>query len=588
MNNSKIKKTGVFLLLFLNTMPDLQSIEDLIIDSRGQPLAENSAQSLFHKKQKELKLKELERVAESAAASLGVSYINLFGFSISPEALVLISEEEARDSSMICFFYDGAKIRIGAADLSNPAVAAKAEELAQKYFVEAKIYLISENSFNYAIKLYRSIPKVRKIIRGVELTEEDLNKFSEKFSSFKDLQREIDIAQVTDIVTMIMAASVKSNASDIHIEAEEEAIKVRYRIDGVLHDAAIINKELWKKIISRLKIIAKVKININNKPQDGRFSIVMAEDRIDIRVSFLPTNFGESVVMRLLRASSVGLGFEDLGIRDQSFQQLKREIERPNGMIITTGPTGSGKTTTLYAILKKLNNPETKIITIEDPIEYQLKGVNQSQTNQGYTFAQGLRSIVRQDPDVIMVGEIRDLETAEIAIQAALTGHLVLSTIHTNDAAGTVPRFLSMGAKPFLLAPALNVMIGQRLVRKLCNKCKEEVKISGDVLKRIKEILAGLPNEENKKIDFDEIKFMQGKGCEACQGIGFKGRLGIYEIMTVNEEIQKLILSGKASEYDMRAAAAKNGMVTMVQDGLLKAIDGITSVEEVFRVAEEK
>jgi type II secretory ATPase GspE/PulE/Tfp pilus assembly ATPase PilB-like protein len=257
-------------------------------------------------------------------------------------------------------------------------------------------------------------------------------------------------------------------------------------------------------------------------------------------------------------------------------------------MIITTGPTGSGKTTTLYAILKKLNNPETKIITIEDPIEYQLKGVNQSQTNENYTFAQGLRSIVRQDPDIIMVGEIRDLETAEIAIQAALTGHLVLSTIHTNDAAGTVPRFLSMGTKPFLLAPAMNVMIGQRLVRKICNECKEEIKLDQEVFSRLKAALANLSKEELGKIDLDNAKFYHGKGCEVCQGIGYKGRIGIYEIMSLTDEIEKLILSGNASEFDMRDAAARAGMITMVQDGLLKAIDGITSVDEVFRVAEEK
>ena len=574
--------------LSYNMGDGIQSIEDLIIDSRGEDTGEDSAQSIFHKQQKELKLKELEQATEEDANALGVPYINLFGFSISPEALVLISEEDAREINALCFFYDGTKIRIAALNPMDERVIKIAAELSAKYYAESKIYLVSENSFNYAIKLYKSIPKVRHVMRGVEVTADDLSKFSEKFSSFKDLQVEINKAQVTDIVTMIMSAAVKSNASDVHIEAEEEAIKVRYRIDGVLHDAAIMNKDLWKKIISRFKIVAKVKLNINTKPQDGRFSILMTDDRIDIRASFLPTNFGESVVLRLLRASAVGLGFEELGIRDRSFQQLKREIERPNGMIITTGPTGSGKTTTLYAILKKLNNPETKIITIEDPIEYQLKGVNQSQTNDNYTFAQGLRSIVRQDPDVIMVGEIRDLETAEISIQAALTGHLVLSTIHTNDAAGTVPRFLSMGTKPFLLAPALNVMIGQRLVRKVCEACKKEAKLDPEVLKRVKEILSALPKEETEKFDLDKQKFYVGAGCETCQGIGYKGRVGIYEIMAINEEIEKLILSGKVSEYDMRAVAAKNGMVTMVQDGLLKAMDGITSVDEVFRVAEEK
>jgi len=333
-------------------------------------------------------------------------------------------------------------------------------------------------------------------------------------------------------------------------------------------------------------MISGVKINITDKPQDGRISIFLKDDRIDIRASFLPTAHGESVVMRLLKSSSVGLTFEDLGIRDRSFEQLKREIDRPNGMIITTGPTGSGKTTTLYAILKKLNKKETKIITIEDPIEYQLEGINQSQTSKNYTFSLGLRSIVRQDPDIIMVGEIRDLETAEISIQAALTGHLVLSTIHTNDAAGTVPRFLSMGAKPFLLAPALNAMIGQRLVRRVCSKCKKEIIIEDEQMKRIKDIINSMPEEYKNKIDINNLKFYKGEGCEECQGIGYKGRVGIYEIMIMNKEVEQLILSEKVSEYDMRDIASKNGMITMVQDGLLKAIDGITTVEEVFRVAE--
>ena len=446
--------------------------------------------------------------------------------------------------------------------------------------------MISKNSLEYAIRLYNSIPKVRVIPRGVELTEDDLNKFSEKFSSFADLQKEINQAKVTDIVTMVMAASIKLDASDIHIEAEEDGIKVRFRVDGVLHDASVISKDLWKKIISRLKVIAKVKINIADKPQDGRMSIITAHDRIDIRVSFLPTNFGESVVMRILKASSVGLAFNDLGIRDRAFEQLRREVERPNGMIITTGPTGSGKTTTLYAILKKLNNQETKIITIEDPIEYQLEGVNQSQISEKYTFAQGLRSIVRQDPDIIMVGEIRDLETAEIAIQASLTGHLVLSTIHTNDAAGTVPRFISMGTKPFLLAPALNAMIGQRLVRRICEKCKVVDELDEEKRKRALDYIKEIPAAERGELDFDKIVFYKGAGCEACQGIGYKGRIGIYEIVVVDEDMEKLILSGAVNEYDMRAAAAKKGTLSMAQDGMLKVLDGITSVEEVFRVAE--
>jgi type IV pilus assembly protein PilB len=567
---------------------DIQSIEDLL-NPPSDNAGDDDVQSEFIEKQKEIKIKEMERLAKRRAADLGVPYIDLTNFSISPEALSLIEEEEARNLSVVCFFYDGKNIRLGAKDPGDKEIRELLKRLEDKYYSKGIIYLVSEHSLEHAFDIYKAIPKPRKIIRGVEITEEDLNKYSEKFSSFKDVQAQISAAsRVTEIVTVIMAAAVKTGSSDIHIEVEEKEIKVRFRIDGVLHDVATIRKELWDKIVLRFKILTKVKINIANKPQDGRMSIFMKNDRIDIRASFLPTAYGESIVMRLLRSSAVGLEFEELGIRKRAFEQLKREVERPNGMIITTGPTGSGKTTTLYAILKKLNSPETKIITIEDPIEYQLEGVNQSQTSEKYTFAQGLRSIVRQDPDIIMVGEIRDLETAEIAIQAALTGHLVLSTIHTNNAAGTVPRLLSMGAKPFLLAPALNAMIGQRLVRRICEYCKYEDKLSGEDMTRVREILEKLPPEEKECIDFNNLKFYKGGGCSSCQGIGYRGRIGIYEIMTINKDVEKMILSGKVSEYDMAELAVKNGMITMVQDGLLKAIDAITSVEEVFRVAEMK
>ncbi|MDP2736710.1 MAG: GspE/PulE family protein [bacterium] len=567
-------------------MSNNQSIKDLFSDESGQSLNDESPAAKFVVKEKKVKIKELERLTKQAADAAGLPYVDLVGFPVSPEALVLIDETEVKTLLTLCFYYDGKNIRLASLEPQDGKVINLAKSLSEKYFAEVSIYLITENSFNYGLEMYKTIPKVREVIRGIKVTEEELNKYGEKFSSFKDLQAEINKAQITEIVTMIMAAAIKSDSSDIHIEAEEQLIKVRFRIDGVLHDVASIDKSSWEKIISRMKLLAAVKINVTDKPQDGRLSIYLKNDRVDIRASFLPTNFGESVVMRLLRSSSVGLDFKDLGIRDRAFNQLKREVERPNGMIITTGPTGSGKTTTLYAVLKKLNSQETKIITIEDPIEYQLEGVNQSQTSKNYTFAQGLRSIVRQDPDIVMVGEIRDLETAEIAIQAALTGHLVLSTIHTNDAAGTVPRFLSMGSKPYLLAPALNAMIGQRLVRKICNKCKREIKLDDEVLKRVKDLLNELLEEDKKKIDFDNLKFYKGDGCETCQGIGYKGRIGIYEVLTMNKEIEKLILGGAASEYDMRDNAKKNGMITMVQDGLLKALDGITSIEEIFRVSE--
>jgi len=573
--------------LLLKIMTDNhQSIEDLIAASQGEPVDDESAQAKFSVKQKEVEIKQLEKLTKQQADDMGLPYVDLSGFPISPEALSLIEEAEARQAQAVCFFYDGEGFRMATVYSQVAASEKILNRLSERLHCPGKIYLISKYSLAKALELYKIIPKHREIIKGVKVTADDLNKYSEKFTSFKDLQAEIDQAQITEIVTMIMAAAIKADVSDVHIEGEEREIKVRFRIDGVLHDVAILDKNRWDKIISRLKLLTSVKINITDKPQDGRMAIFMTNDRVDIRVSFLPTSYGESVVMRFLRASKAGLDLENLGIRGGVFEQLKKEIARPNGMIITTGPTGSGKTTTLYAILKKLNSPQTKIITIEDPIEYQLEGINQSQTSDKYTFAHGLRSIVRQDPDVILVGEIRDLETAEIAIQAALTGHLVLSTIHTNDAAGTVPRFLSMGVKPFLLAPALNAMIGQRLVRQICDKCKKEVKLSEENLTKVKEILEKLPNEKKSKIDFDNLKFYKGEGCEACQGIGYKGRIGIYEIMLMNEEIEKLILSGNVSEYDMRNISVKHGMVTMVQDGLLKALDGLTSINEVFRVSE--
>lgn len=565
---------------------DTQSIEDLLENGESG----GNLETKFKEKQAEIKLKEIEHLTQKEAAKTGFPYINLSGFPISPEALVLIKEEDACRLQTVCFYYDGRNVRLGSLNPADEEAVKILEDIKKKKFCSGEIYLISRTSLDFALRLYKMIPKVREVVRGVKIAEEDLNKFSARFSSFKELADGLKKAEVTDALNIILAAAIKMKASDVHIEGEEKEIKVRLRIDGVLHEAASLKIELWQKILSRLKLLTGAKINITDKPQDGHTTVFLSRERIDIRASFLPASYGENVVMRLLFSSSVGISFEELGIRPLDFKRLNQEMERPNGMIISTGPTGSGKTTTLYAILKKLNKPETKIITIEDPIEYQLPGINQSQASERYTFVKGLRSIVRQDPDVIMVGEIRDLETAEIAIQAALTGHLVLSTLHTNDAAGTVPRFISMGTKPFLLAPALNAIIGQRLVRKICRQCKREVKLEEEVWRRVKEILEQLPAEEKKELDMiwpeEKWKFFEGAGCENCQGIGYEGRIGIYEIMIMNEKIEKIILSGRASEYDMRRQAVADGMTTMVQDGLLKALAGITSVKEVFRVAE--
>jgi len=567
------------------------SIQD-IFSSKKPQVASQKVREDFEDKMEEIRIQEKEKQTMGQAAAIGIPYINLVGFPVSPETLILISEKDSQDLKIICFFAGANDIRVASVDPKNPKLAALIKDLEKKHYAKASLYLTSVHSFEFAFRLYKSVPRVRKFISGVEITEQDIHRFEKEIKTFSDLKEKLEQVSMTDALTLIMAAAIKARSSDIHIEAEEKDVKVRFRIDGILQDVAVLKFELWPKIISRIKLVSKLKINIIDRPQDGRFTIFLTNEKIDVRVSCLPTAYGESVVMRLLMSSAIGTAFEDLGLRGKSFEMLKLEIQKPNGMIVTTGPTGSGKTTTLYGILNKLNNPGTKIITIEDPIEYKLAGINQSQVerSKGYTFASGLRNILRQDPDIVMVGEIRDLETAEIAINAALTGHLVITTLHTNDASGTIPRLLAMQVKPFLMAPAINAMIGQRLVRRICDKCKKETELDNQTMSQVMRTLAEIPEKSGFKIsgqDLKKLKFYKGGGCKECQGLGYKGRVGIFEVMTMNKEVENLILTGHVSEYDMRSIAVKYGMITMVQDGLLKAVDGITTVEEVFRVARD-
>lgn len=562
-------------------MSDLASIENLINPTDD----EESVTGRFAKKQTEIKLKEIEKQTENKANSLGLPYVNLFSFPISPEALILIQEDRARELKIVCFYYDGKDIRLGCVN-PGPEAEEELKILKEQYFIEGRLYLISENSLNYALEAYKSVPKTKRYESGVEISEENLEKFKEAISSYKNLNEKINDVNISDVVTLMLATALKVGASDIHIEAEESGVAVRIRIDGVLQEAAMINRDKWKKIISRLKILARVKINIENKPQDGRYTIYLKNKKIDVRCSFLPTAFGESVVMRILDSSEASLDLETLGIRPEIMPILKKEISKPNGLILTTGPTGSGKTTTLYAVINKLNLPGTKIITLEDPIEYQLKGINQSQVDEkrGYTFSDGLRSILRQDPNVVMVGEVRDLETAEIAVQASLTGHLVLSTLHTNDAAGVIPRLIDIGVKPYFLVPSINAVIGQRLVRKLCPYCRKEHELAPDEAEQINKILAVVSPKAGLNIPANLPKiYKAGDGCKECNFIGYKGRLGIYEVFTMNDSIKQLTID-KAPSFKILQQAIENGMITMLQDGILKVLEGITSVDEVYRV----
>lgn len=551
-------------------------------------VAATGTQEKFKEKIEELALERKEQETQMHAFSLGVPYINLVGKAIPPGPLSLIPEEDARRLSIICFAESPEERKIGVLNPTQPDAENYLRELGEKLHAKITIFLISRKSIEAAIKLYAQLPKIKEEVEGVQITQEDLDRYGETFTDIRTVNERLKGVSLTEIMTILIAIALKTRSSDIHIEAEEHDVKVRLRVDGILHDIAILEYGTWPKIISRIKLHAGVKINVSDRPQDGRFTIFLKDDKVDVRVSTLPTNYGESVVMRILRSSAAGLKFEQLGLSDYSSKRLQKEIDKPNGMIVTTGPTGSGKTTTLYAILNYLNSPEVKIITLEDPVEYKLAGINQSQidSSKGYTFASGLRSILRQDPDVVMVGEIRDLETAEISINAALTGHLVLSTIHTNSAAGAIPRFLAMGVKEFLLAPALNAMMGQRLVRRLCQTCKVEIQLPSDIFERVQQLLKSISPASGITVDLSSLKFLGAKGCDDCHGLGYKGRVGIYEILVINQEIESLILSGKISEYTMQDIATKNGMLTMAQDGLLRALEGVTSVEEVFSVAE--
>ncbi|MFA6198178.1 MAG: GspE/PulE family protein [Patescibacteria group bacterium] len=573
------------------TQPTSTSIEDLIRqsqDSANTGEDSDNTSGTLQKKIVQIDIKEHERLTKQKADELKLNYISLRGYPIGPDTISIISEESANTNKAIVFYISNERVRVGIVDPSLNTTANLLEELNERFKGGVDLYLISDDSFQYALKNYARVVKHKVVSSGLEISQADIVRYQAEIVDFEVLDKKVKTASITDVFTMILAAGINTGASDVHIEANENDIQVRFRIDGVLFEVATLPKESWVKVINRIKLMAKLKMNVNTIPQDGRITVTMDKDKIDIRVSTLPTAYGESVVMRLLRSSATALAFDELGIRGLAYEQLKQEIKRPNGMIITTGPTGSGKTTTLYAILNHLNDPESKIITLEDPIEYKLAGISQSQIDSArdYTFAKGLRAILRQDPDIVMVGEIRDSETTEIAIQAALTGHLVLSTVHTNSAAGTIPRFIALNAKPFLLAPALNAVMAQRLIRRICANCKTEYHPSENEMVKVRQELEAIPVSSGYKVDINNLKFYHGSGCDKCQHLGLKGRVGIYEVMVMSPDVEKIILSGQVSEYVIQEAAVKNGMITMVQDGILKALDGLTTLEEVFRVAE--
>lgn len=551
-------------------------------------MSQNPSQSKeteLEKKLADIQVKRVEEEAISLAQKLGLPFSDLKSAPIDNDALVLLDEEVARKANIAVIIRSGTNITAAVLNPKEPETAKVLGNLEKKGF---KVSLIVTGPAALANVFSRyKLAKAPEVfeIGAIEVKEETLEKFEEEIKDISDLKNKVTQISATEMLEILIAGALRLAASDIHFEPEAQETRIRYRLDGVLNDVSAVNTNSYTKVLNRIKVLSKLKLNIHTAPQDGRFTIKEKKVDIEVRVSILPSEFGETIVMRLLDPRSIKTNLEDLGMREDILKTVKEQLEKSTGAILTTGPTGSGKTTTLYAFLQHLNSAGTKIITIEDPIEYHIEGVSQTQTDpkKGYTFANGLRAIVRQDPDIILVGEIRDQETADIALQAALTGHLVLSTIHTNDAAGTIPRLIDLGIQPQIIAPAINMAMAQRLVRKLCLSCRHEDKPGPEILEQIKKALEPLKSKYKlPKLDSSLKVYFPGK-CKECNETGYKGRIGVYEAFIITKEMERLILRSPAIS-DIEELAISQGMTTMTQDAYLKLLDGVTSVEEIKRI----
>jgi type IV pilus assembly protein PilB len=544
---------------------------------------------------KQMKIEEDERLMMMLSDRYSIPYINLSSISINTDALRLLDQEEAKKSECVIFDIIGRKIHLAIYNPSNPNIQATVEGLKTKGY-EVIFHMTSMYSIDKALNLYKDLSFAVETEAGsLDISNNEIEELVEKTENLDDIKVFISEAlqekkshKLSKLLAVIMAGGLATKASDIHIEAEESYSKLRYRIDGVLIEASQFDLETYHSLLSRLKLLSGLKLNVKENAQDGRFTIKIYTSDIEIRTSTIPGSYGESIVMRILNPKSISSGLEDLGMTKKLYDVVMKEINRPNGMILLTGPTGSGKTTTLYAFLKKTMTPEFKIITIEDPVEYHLPGVVQTQVDEhkGYTFAEGLRSILRQDPDIILVGEIRDGETASTAIQASLTGHLVFSTLHTNNAAGTFIRLIDLGADPKTLTSSLHLAIAQRLIRTLCPACKKLVNIDERQTKIIQDTIDSLEGYEEK----DEIKeipkqLYQAVGCKECNNTGYKGRIGVHEGILSNEKIESIIATNP-SEREIKEAALDQKLINMKQDGIIKIINGITTIDELERVVD--
>lgn len=544
----------------------------------------------------ELRRKEEESLVQMLASKNNMPYVDLTGMGIDNDALILVSEEEARACEIAPFKIVGKEVQIAVRSPHAQKVKDKIAELEKKEY-EVTTHLASWKSLEKAWSRYKDINQTSATRSGfVDISAETLEKIASQVKTNNDIKKLIDEAIETDpghivsrVLEITLAGGISTGSSDIHLEAQEEHALIRLRQDGVLQDVAIISTEIYNKITSRLKLLSQMKLTTTAGAQDGRFTIEYQGTEIEIRNSIIPSSYGEGFVMRILDPKGLTRGFNELGIEPKLLSILDKEIRKPNGLLLTTGPTGSGKTTTLYSFLKELYSPEIKILTIEDPIEYHLPGITQTQTNheKGYDFLAGLRAALRQDPDIVMVGEIRDAETTKIAINASLTGHFVISTLHTNNAAGAIPRLLDLGASAQVLGSALSVVMAQRLIRRVCKDCKKEESPTPEEEMLIDNLIAGIQSKNiDMKKDYGlmytkgETKIMRAVGCEKCNNTGYKGRVGLYEAILMDKKMEELLYV-RPSEREVMKTAQSQGLFNMQEDGLLKILRGETTFEEV-------
>jgi len=544
------------------------------------------------KKEEEIIL-EKDLVPENLLFSLKSENLKLPLREVYPEdvtlkVLELIPEESARYYQMIPLARKNDTLEVGMVYPEDIKAFEALKFLARQAKLPYQIFLITPTTFNKLLKQYRTLRK--EVTRALEELETELAIEKAKPLEAAELERLVEEAPISKVVAVMLRSAVEGRASDVHVEPIKDRLKVRFRVDGILHPAIYLPLKVHPAIIARVKILANLKIDETRVPQDGRFSTKFDDKEIDYRISTFPTTRGEKVAIRVLDPATGLLSFDQLGLVGRNFEAIKRTIGKPYGMILATGPTGSGKTTTLYAVLRLLNEEGVNIVTLEDPVEYYIEGINQSQVRPeiGYEFASGLRSVVRQDPDIIMVGEIRDEETAALATHAALTGHLVLSTLHTTNALGTIPRLVDLGVKAYLIPPTLSLALAQRLLRKLCLECKKKIKPKSEIRDLILKEIEAIPEAAKVKVEIPKtLEIYEPAGCKKCNFKGYSGRIGVFEVLEMTPELAEIILK-EPSAAKISGEAKRQGMITMKQDGILKVLEGITSIEEVLKVAEEK